>query len=94
MIDDNQPPFEIVLELPELLQGPYALPNGEMLYIGDMIEHVECGVGKVIRFATYHDHMGVLVCVEFPNNEHEMFGMNFIRKVASGEKSPGGGSFE
>jgi len=81
MASDDQPPYEIVLELPELLQGPYSLPNGDLLSIGDTIEHVECGIGKVIRFATYHDHMGILVCVEFPNNEHEMLGMNFIRKV-------------
>ncbi len=95
MSDDNQPPFEIVLELPELLKDPVVLPNGDVVDVGDMIEHTSLGVGKVIRIATYHDHLGILLCVEFPNDQHEMLGLNFVRKVnPNDEKSPGRGSVE
>jgi len=51
------------------------------------------GIGKLYRIATYHDELGVLLCVEFPNNQHEMLGLNFVRKVnPETGKSPGGGS--
>lgn len=81
MIDGEGTPFEIALELPELIDGPVSLPSGEILAIGDKIQHEECGIGLVIRFATYHDSMGLLVCAEFPNDRHEMLGVNFVRKV-------------
>lgn len=75
------PNVEIELQLPEHLKGPGKLPNGDMVDIGDRIEHPDCGVGTVYRIATFHDHLGILLCVEFPNNVHEMVGLNFVKKV-------------
>lgn len=89
MAPEDQPPYEIVLNLPELLDGPVTLQSGEILSIGDMVEHVECGIGTVVRFSTYHDHMGILVFVEFPNDRHELLGLTYVKKVNSpSEKSP------
>lgn len=78
---EQTPQFEIDLDLPEHLDGPVQLPNGELVNIGDWIEHPDCGVGKVYRIATYHDHLGILLCVEFPGNVHEMIGLRFVKKV-------------
>lgn len=95
MVSEEPLPFEFVLELPEHLEGPLTLPNGDIVDVGDMIEHTSLGVGKLYRIATYHDDLGILLCVEFPNNQHEMLGLNYVRKVThSSEKSPAGGSSE
>jgi len=93
MVSEEPPTVEFVLELPEHLEGPLKLPNGDTVDVGDMIEHTSLGIGKLYRIATYHDELGVLLCVEFPNNQHEMLGLNFVRKVnPETGKSPGGGS--
>ncbi len=81
MVSDESPVFEFGLELPEHLDGPVTLPNGSQVDIGDFVEHSSLGVGKVYRIATYHDELGILLCVEFPNDRHEMLGVNFVRKV-------------
>jgi len=77
--DDS--PIEIILELPELLKEPVALPDGDVVDIGDYVEHRTFGVGQIYRIATYHDHLGILLCVEYPNGEDRMLCLDVVRKV-------------
>lgn len=94
MASNEKVPVEIILELPEHLEGPVRMPSGEQVSIGDEVEHPDFGVGRVFRIATYHDELGVLLCVEYSDGSHKMLGINFVKKVNLGnEKSPGGGSF-
>jgi hypothetical protein len=72
MANEEKPPFEIELQLPELLEGPVTLPNGDVIQVGDKIEHSDFGVGEVYRIATYHDNLGILLCVDFPNGDEKM----------------------
>jgi hypothetical protein len=82
-------PVEIVLELPELLKEPATLPNGDLVDIGDYVEHRTFGIGRVYRVATYHDHLGILLCVEYPNGEDRMLCLDVVNKVKSPtRKSP------
>lgn len=94
MVPEDSPPFEMVLELPEHIDGPVELANGDMVDVGDSVQHPDYGIGKVYRIATYHDEYGVLLCVEFPGNQHKMLGLKLVKKFEpSNQKSPGGGSF-
>lgn len=81
MVSDEKPPTEFVVELPELLAGPVTLPNGDVVHIGDQVEHASAGIGKVMRISTYHDELGILLFVEFPNDRHELVGLSFVKKV-------------
>ncbi|MBN8662599.1 MAG: hypothetical protein J0M35_19680 [Candidatus Obscuribacter phosphatis] len=92
MVSDDKVPIEIVLELPEILDAPVLMPSGEYLAAGDSVEHPEFGVGKVVRIATYHDDLGIVLRIEYPDSTHKTLGLNFVKKVSVGEKSPGGGS--
>ncbi|MBX9938107.1 MAG: hypothetical protein K2Y32_02580 [Candidatus Obscuribacterales bacterium] len=91
-MSEQIPYFEIDVEMPEHLDGSVTLPDGDVASIGDSIEHKKFGVGLIYRIATYHDHLGTLLCVEFPNNFHKMLCLDVVKKVHSSEKSPGGGS--
>lgn len=73
--------IEIILELPELLKEPVALPDGDVVDIGDYVEHRTSGVGQIYRIATYHDHLGILLCVEYPNGEDRMLCLDVVKKV-------------
>jgi len=73
--------FEIDVEMPEHLEGPVTLPDGDTVSIGDSVQHEKFGVGSVYRIATYHDHLGILLCVEFPNNFHKMLCLDVVKKV-------------
>ena len=73
--------IEIILELPELLKEPVALPDGDVVDIGDYVEHRTFGVGQIYRIATYHDHLGILLCVEYPNGEDRMLCLDVVKKV-------------
>lgn len=87
------PHFEIELEMPEHLDGPVQLPNGDLVDVGDKVEHRTFGIGEVFRIATYHDHLGILLCVEYPNGDDRMLCLDVVKKAApSSEKSPGVGS--
>lgn len=89
MASNEEAPLEIVLELPDHLEGPVQMPSGEQVSIGDDVEHPDFGVGKVFRIATYHDELGILLCVEYSDGTHKMLGINFVKKVNSeNEKSP------
>lgn len=81
MVTDDKVPFEIELELPELLEGPVRLASGELVDVGDSVIHPSFGVGKIYRVITYHDAHGVLLCVEFPNGEEKMLGLKLVKKV-------------
>lgn len=79
--------------MPEHLEGPVQLPNGDFVDIGDRVEHQTFGIGEVFRIATYHDDLGILLCVEYPNGEDRMLCLDVVKKVTpASEKSPGGGS--
>ncbi len=80
MVSDDLP-IEIILELPELLKEPVALPDGDVVDIGDYVEHRTFGVGQIYRIATYHDHLGILLCVEYPNGEDRMLCLDVVKKV-------------
>lgn len=83
MVSDDSVPIELVFELPELLEGPVKLPNGQIVNIGDTIEHKTLGIGRVLRFSTYHDELGILLFVEFANDRHELIGQTFVRKITA-----------
>lgn len=87
--------IDVDVEMPEHLEGPVTLPNGDIVSIGDAVQHKKFGVGLVYRIATYHNDLGVLLCVEFPDNLHKMLCLDVVNKVAPiGEKSPLRGSSE
>lgn len=88
--NDSGIPIDLVFELPELLDGPVELPTGEVVQIGDQVEHRTFGIGTVFRIATYHDHLGTLLCVRYPTGEKRMLCLDVVKKVtSSSEKSPG-----
>lgn len=90
MVSEDKALVEIELELPEHLPGPVKLPDGALVDIGDKVVHSRLGVGTVYRIATYHDDLGVLLCIEFPDDVHEMICLDGVKKVtSSSEKSPG-----
>ncbi|MBX9720681.1 MAG: hypothetical protein K2X81_04755 [Candidatus Obscuribacterales bacterium] len=74
-------PLEIILELPEHLDGPAKMPSGELVAIGDEVEHHDFSVGRVFRIATYHDELGILLCVEYADGTHKMLGLKFVKKL-------------
>jgi hypothetical protein len=88
MVSDDRTPIDIMIELPDILENPVLMPSGEYLAIGDMVEHPEFGVGRVIRIATYHDDLGIVIRVEYPDQTNKTLGLQFVRKVASSRKSP------
>lgn len=81
MVSEDKAIVEIELELPEHLSGPVELPDGELVDIGDKVIHARLGVGTVYRIATYHDDLGVLLCIEFPDDVHEMICLDGVKKV-------------
>jgi hypothetical protein len=82
MTDQEEiPEFEMEITLPDHLKGPVTLPNGDSVDIGDSVEHIDLGIGKIYRIATYHDKLGILLCVEFAGGRDEMLGLNFVKKV-------------
>lgn len=83
MVSDESLPVEFVFELPELLKGPVKLPDGQLVDIGDKVEHQSLGVGRVLRISTYHDDLGILLFVEFPNFQHELLCLDGVKKVIS-----------
>ncbi len=83
MVSDESPPVEFVFELPELLKGPVKLPDGQLVDIGDKVEHQSLGVGRVLRISTYHDDLGILLFAEFPNFQHELLCLDGVKKVIS-----------
>lgn len=80
------------LSQPKHLDGPGTMSDGEAVSIGDSIEHKEFDFGLIYRIARYHDHLGALLCVVFPNYPHNMLCLDLVVKLHSGEESPGGGS--
>ncbi|MCA0315024.1 MAG: hypothetical protein LCH63_14490 [Candidatus Melainabacteria bacterium] len=94
MVSDDSQPVDIMLELPEILEHPVLMPSGEYLSIGEYVEHPEFGVGRVTRIATYHDDLGIIIRVEYPDHKHRTLGLKFVHKVLPSEKSPGGDSLE
>ncbi len=78
---EKTPQFEVEMQLPEHLPGPVTLPNGDSVCIGDRVKHADFGTGTVYRIATYHDELGVLLCVEFPSGIDKMLGLSFVEKV-------------
>lgn len=85
MVSDDSP-IEIILELPELLKEPVTLPDGDVVDIGDYVEHRTFGVGQIYRIATYHDHLGILLCVEYPNGDDQMLCLDVVKKVNAPSK--------
>jgi hypothetical protein len=81
MTDEKTPEVEMVIELPELSDGPVALPDGSLVKVGDKVSHDEFGTGTIYRVANYHDDLGVLLCVEFPNGIEKMLSVDFVKKV-------------
>lgn len=81
MTTDNENPIEINLLLPDILEGPVELPSGGIVAVGDKVEHAELGVGEVIRIGTYHDHVGILLFCDFPDNPSQTIGIAFVKKV-------------
>jgi len=88
MVSDDEMPVDIMIELPDILENPVLMPSGEYLAIGDKVEHSEFGVGRVIRIATYHDDLGVVIRVDYPDKTYKTLGLQFVRKFVSSEKSP------
>lgn len=80
-MSENIPHTEIEIELPEHISGPIKLANGDLVDIGDRIEHPTLGIGTIYRIATYHDELGILLCVEFANSQHEMIGLRLPKKL-------------
>jgi hypothetical protein len=88
MVSDDNQPVDVMLELPEILDNPVLMASGDYLTIGDQVEHEEFGVGKVTRIATYHDDLGIIIRVEYPDSTHRTLGLKFVKKVTLSEKSP------
>ncbi len=81
MTDKKNAEIEMVIELPELSDGPVVLPDGSSVRIGDNVSHEEFGTGTIYRIANYHDDLGILLCVEFSGGVEKMLGIDFVRKV-------------
>lgn len=79
-MSENTPRIELEVELPEHVSGPVKLANGDFVDIGDKIEHPTLGIGAIYRIATYHDELGILLCVEFANSQHQMIGLKLATK--------------
>jgi hypothetical protein len=80
MTTKNDPSVEITMALPDILEGPVELPSGDMVAVGDKVEHAELGIGEVIRIGTYYDHVGILLFCDFPGNPSQTIGIAFVRK--------------
>lgn len=83
MDTDDKSQFEIVLEMPDFVKGPVCLPTGDMVTEGDIVEHSTLGRGKIIRFSTYHDDLGILLFVEFPDKRYAKLCLDVVNKVKS-----------
>jgi hypothetical protein len=47
----NDPPIEIDMTLPEILEGPVELPSGGLVAVGDKVDHAELGIGESFESA-------------------------------------------
>lgn len=89
---DNEkiPHVEMVMKLPFFIKDPIELDDGTVLAIGDDVEHVKYGRGKIIRIGAYDEEpKGPFIFVDFGNDiRHELDPTftHIIKKVDDNEE--------
>lgn len=71
----------MVVELPLILNEPLKLANGNILSVGDEVEHSKFGRGNILRIWKYKD-LGICLYIDFGSNIREEVLPEYVTKLA------------